>query len=107
MGSQKHNSRTNQLLNLLRARRGQDVPAYLVAQIGGLQYGARIHTLRQQGYVIVNRDEWHDGVRISWFRLEEPTPTSTPTASAPTPADSQPAAATLFGDISPDRSYRE
>jgi hypothetical protein len=49
-----------------------------------LQYGARIHTLRARGYVIVNRDEWHDGTRISWFRLEEPTPIPT-RAPAPTP----------------------
>jgi hypothetical protein len=28
--------------------------------------------LRQRGYVIVNRDEWHSGTRVSWFRLEEP-----------------------------------
>jgi hypothetical protein len=72
MGSQKRNSRTNRVLNLLRARRGQDVPAYEVAQVGGLQYGARVHALRQRGYVIVNRDEWHSGTRVSWFRLEEP-----------------------------------
>lgn len=104
VGSQKRNSRTDQLLNLFRARRGQDVPAYEVARIAGLQYGRAVHTLRKRGHVIFNREEWHDGVRITWFRLEEPTPVPTLTrVPGPTSASSD----SLFGDISPERSYLE
>jgi Helix-turn-helix domain len=70
MGSQKRNSQTSRALNLLRTHRGQWVAAYLVAQVAGLQYGSRIHTLRQRGYVISNRVEHHDGQTLGWFRLE-------------------------------------
>ena len=100
----KHNSQTDRVLNLLHARRGQEVPAYEVAQVGGLQYGARIHTLRERGYVILNRVERHQGQTLSWFKLEEKRPQleqPVPTSDAPIPAES------LFGDLSPDRSYRE
>lgn len=100
----KRNSQTNRVLNLLRARRGQEVPAYEVAQVGGLQYGARIHALRERGHVILNRVEHHQGQTLSWFKLEEKRPQVEqpgPTPDAPTPTES------LFGDIRPDRSYRE
>jgi hypothetical protein len=68
----QHRSQTNRVLDLLQARRGDWVPAYQVAAVGGLQYGVRVHTLRQLGHVIANRVEHHDGQVLSWFRLELP-----------------------------------
>jgi hypothetical protein len=96
----ERSSQTSRVLALLRAHRGQRVPCYLIAAVA-LQYNTRISELREQGYIIVNEHEYHDNQRLSWFRLEsEPTPTRAP---VPPPADP----GSLFGDISPDRSYRE
>jgi hypothetical protein len=97
-------SQRDRLLTLLKGRRGEWVALPQVMDVGGAQYNARVFELRGLGYRITNLTQESDGVRWSWFRLEigsAPTrPTPTPTAPAPQP-DS------LFGDISPDRSYRE
>jgi hypothetical protein len=55
------------------------------------QYSARIHELRRMGFKIENKTEIRDGVRHSWFRLENHQPVSN------TRAESQPT--TLF-DVS-------
>lgn len=57
----------------------------------GAQHGARLLELRQRGYSIENcmLVRSSDGMRLSWYRLTPKLPTS------------------LFGDLSPDRTYAE
>jgi hypothetical protein len=57
----------------------------------GAQHGARLRELRDRGHSIENvmLVRPADGVRLSWYRL---TPYRSPS---------------LFGDLSPERSYRE
>jgi|GEM_PF-2364532 len=72
------------VVRLLREHEGEDVPLFKIMEVGGAQYGARIHTARHKlGLKIVNRTKVIDGVRHSWFRL------------VPTPKSEQ---ATLFGE---------
>ncbi len=55
------------------------------------QHGARLKELRERGYSIENcmLVRASDGARLSWYRLTPHVPTS------------------LFGDLSPDRTYAE
>ena len=63
------------LLALLLSRRGEWIPAAEIAEVGGLQYGARLYELRhEQNYLIESRTErvrerGHSVVKRSWFRL--------------------------------------
>jgi hypothetical protein len=84
------------------------------------QYNARIHELRRGGFQIENNTKKVNGVRHSWFRLVRGPNQSTPDSQTDRiakarkwlsvargeriPAD---AAGSLFGDLSPDRSYTE
>ena len=68
----------SQILALLRAAHGGWVPLPKILALGIAQYNARIFSLRRAGFDIQNRIEEVDGVRHSWFRLVEPTPTPEP-----------------------------
>lgn len=91
----------SRLFQLLKDRIGEWIPAYEIAQVGGLQFGARLLELRASGHVITNGKEWHNGQMLSWYRLETP-----PGISRPAPASSTESQEQLF-DITPDRSYLE
>lgn len=69
-------SQREQILQLL-IEAGGEVPTTRLAEVGGLQYSARVHELRAAGHNILNRTEVRDGVRRGFFRLA-----STPNSSA-------------------------
>lgn len=107
------------ILELLISARGDWVPLPKITECAA-QYNSRIHELRHLGFLIENRTKEIDGVRHSWFRLVRGPEQS---AGGPQPdriakarkwlsvarGESIPATVTgsLFGDDSPDRSYRE
>ncbi len=66
--SARRNQR-QQILNMLIAARGGEVPSYELAKCA-LQYCARISELRAQGFRITSRTERHAGVVHGFFRLE-------------------------------------
>jgi hypothetical protein len=92
------NTQRGRLLGLLIAARGGWVPLAEVMAAGGAQYNARVHSIRHD--LRLNIQNWVEGSR-SWFRL---VPSPTP---APQPKPELPEQSKLFGDIAPDRSYRE
>jgi hypothetical protein len=61
----------DELLRLLKDRRGHWVPLPDILDLGIAQYNARIFELRAQlgKDAIQSRTEWHKGKRLSWFRL--------------------------------------
>lgn len=73
-----------------------------------LGYGRAIHDLRKKhGYIIANKIVMKDGKRNGFFRLgPPPTPRSAILRARrePPPAEAE---KTLFGDTTPDRTYRE
>jgi hypothetical protein len=69
MNSEHFTSQCDKVLGVLREANGDWVPLPKIAACA-LQYGARILTLRRRGYRIVNKTEYVNGVRHSWFRLE-------------------------------------
>ncbi len=98
-------------LDVLLAAHGREVPSVVLSRIS-LQYGARVKELRKLGFRIVNRTERRDGQVYGYFRLETGMPTTQGTTSIEEP-ESEPnspspeATGSLFGDLSPDRSYAE
>jgi hypothetical protein len=107
------------ILELLIAARGDWVPLPKITECAA-QYNARIHTLRRLGFRIENRTKEVAGVRYSWFRLvrgpDQPARGPQPDRIAKARewlsvarGESTPVGATgsLFGDHSPDWSYRE
>src|SRR5438128_26192 len=91
------------IIALMHASWPSWVPAVALSRIS-LQYGSRIFALRRKGWRISNRTETRDGLKYGYFRLgERPTPHRAKPVSQPMRAP----AASLFGDLSPDRSYRE
>jgi hypothetical protein len=76
-----------------------------------LQYSARIFSLRRKGWVIANKIEFANGVKRGFFRLgPKPVPRNAelrrsvpPPPATPPPVGSE----SLFGDLAPDRTYRE
>jgi Helix-turn-helix domain len=91
------------ILELFLARPGQWIPLWEILDLKISQFGARLLELRAEGYVIVNRKEWHGSQQLSWYRLEsEPTPTRIREAAPATQTSDS-----LFGDLSPERSYLE
>jgi hypothetical protein len=93
------------ILWLLDAAWPNWVPSPELAKIS-LQYGARIHGLRKKGWQISNRIEIVAGVRHGFFRLgSPPVPSSKVLRQVQSPPTAE--VATLFGDITPDRTYRE
>jgi hypothetical protein len=99
-------SQRDRLLALLKRHRGEWVALPQVQDAGGAQYNARIYELRGLGHRITNSTQEVDEVRRSWFRLEIASAPTRP-ISAPTEPTAPESTATLFGAISPDRSYRE
>jgi hypothetical protein len=79
------------VLSALSDPAGAWVAAFLLAQVGGLQFQTRIWELRHIfGYHIENREERRqDGTVLSFYRLVPKQPT------------------TLFDIAPPDRSYCE
>jgi Helix-turn-helix domain len=92
----------DRLLALLKSRAPDLVSLPDIIALGIAQYNARIFELRRLGHHIESKQK---GSR-SWFRLvtasaPSPVPESRPVRETPAKAES------LFGDLSPDRSYRE
>jgi hypothetical protein len=101
------NSRSSQetrILWLLQSSWPNEVPSPELAKIS-LQYGSRIFSLRKQGWLISNRARIVKGIRYGEFRLgAAPIRSNQELRQAKSEVSKQ---AGLFGDISPDRSYRE
>ena len=82
------------------------VPAPLLSRTS-LQYGRAIHSLRRQGWQVVNRVRLVDGVRHGEFRLESArVPWSRARKENPAPATT-PRAETLFGNLTKYRDPEE
>jgi hypothetical protein len=93
----------NRLLDLLKNQSPYWVPISDVVSIAGFQYGARIFELRRLGHRIEN--DPGRAFRLVTRPISEAT---TPTPAATERAEESPAnRESLFGELSPDRSYRE
>ena len=88
------------ILWLLEAAWPAWTPAPSLAKIS-LQYGARVHSLRRKGWLIVNRVRIVDGQRHGEFRLGAvPVPASKELRQHPTlPAEQT---GSLFPDLAPE-----
>jgi hypothetical protein len=73
-------SQRNRILDLLKTRSPEWVPAFEVAAIA-LQYNTRLKELRKVGHSVENKTERCHGTIRSWFRLA-------PQSGAPAPAPS-------------------
>lgn len=94
-----------EILQLLISERGGWISLPRIAH-HAKQYNARLFELRRLGFPIENKTKTVDGVRHSWFRLQpSKSADRDPVATAQVAETSIPA--TLFGDISPDRTYTE
>jgi hypothetical protein len=105
--SNSRNTQRAKVLGRLIEARGEEIPAPELARIGGLQFQTRIWEIRHKlGIEVENRTERRDGQVLSWYRL---VPNATaPLAPLPAPVSpDNPQSETLFGNISPERSYRE
>jgi hypothetical protein len=71
--------------------------------LGVAQYNSRVLELRRLGFRIENRRE----AKRSWFRLVAGPSLPTPAPAPVFPPASTPDTESLFGDISPDRTYEE
>jgi hypothetical protein len=98
------------ILNLLHDAWPDWVPATALSQIS-LQYSARIFSIRRKkGIQIANRTEMKGGVKHGFFRLGNAPIPSNRERRANQPekgANSIDRPGSLFGDLAPDRSYRE
>ena len=80
------------------------VPAPELARIA-LGYGRAIHSLRRKkGWEIANKVEFVDGKKHGFFRMG---PRPVPSNKALRAVKEITASESLFGDISPDRTYQE
>jgi hypothetical protein len=102
--SDARKSQGDRILWVLQAGWPNWVPAPELAKIS-LQYNARIFSLRRRrGWLIANRVRIVDGIKHGEFRLgSRPVPSSKELRQNPSPVPS----GSLFGDLSPDRTYRE
>jgi hypothetical protein len=79
----RQRSHVDAIVALLRSRHGEWVALSEIMQVGGAQYGARIHFARHVlGLHIENRSELTEVARQSWFRLrtnEQPISSRSPT----------------------------
>lgn len=95
----------SRLLSLLKSRQGLWVPLPDILALGFSQFGARLLEIRRDGHTILNKTEHRDGKVLSWYKL---VPNQN---SAKTVVESGDhhigATGSLFGDISPDRTYAE
>jgi hypothetical protein len=99
----------NRILMMLHASWPNWTPAPELARIS-LQYCARIRELRDAGWLISNRVERRGRSKHGFYRLgSPPTPSNRElrASQAEKSANSIDPPASLFGDISPDRSYAE
>ena len=87
------------ILDLLLSARGREVPSVALSRIS-LQYGARVKELRELGFKIQNRTERRSDKVCGYFRLQSG-------AGKESHEPIKAASATLFGNLSPDRSYAE
>jgi hypothetical protein len=87
----KRKSHRERVLDALSNPVGPWVAAFVLAQVGGLQFQTRIWELRHIfGYTIENKEERRaDGTVLSSYRLLPDAPT------------------TLFEMLPPDRTYQE
>ena len=94
------------ILWVLQAAWPNWTPAPDLARIA-LGYGRAIHSLRhKKGWLITNRIEIVNGKRHGFFRLgSRPVPSSKELRARREPPAAE--AATLFGDLLPDRTYQE
>ena len=94
----------DKILWMLQAAWPGWVPSPQLARIS-LQYSARIFSLRRKkGWLIENRVRTVDGVKHGEFRLgPRPIPSSKELRAVKGTVESN----SLFGDLSPDRTYRE
>jgi hypothetical protein len=90
----------DRILALLKDCAPAWVPLPDILALGIAQYGARIFELRRLGHRIESKQ---DGDR-SWFRLVTAL-ASTPDAMSPTTQEPVADPESLFGELSPDRSY--
>jgi hypothetical protein len=94
------------ILDRLVAERGGWVPAIELSRLS-IQYSARIHEIRKLGFAVENRTEHVAGKVHGFYRLAlgVSQPAVKP-AEIPQPKP-QPreGSLSLFGDISPERSY--
>lgn len=111
MSKNQRRSQADIILSALQAGWPSWVPSLTLSRLS-LQYQARVFELRKAGWEIQNRVRtMADGSKRGEYRLGSkglgvdrlPRPVITPTA--PTQADH--CEGSLFGDITPDRSYRE
>ena len=96
------------ILELFLNARGAEVSLLQIPSLGIAQFGARIYEFRHElGFRISNRTGIINGQRRSWYRPESgsPKPQASPQPLQPSPPPE--VKSTLFGDISPDRSYSE
>jgi hypothetical protein len=92
------------------AERGEEVGLPEILSLRIAQYGTRLKELRGEGHIIHNRTERRDGRVLSWYRLVSKPATSQPQNTLRNTRQSQTSpteTASLFGDLSPDRSYAE
>jgi hypothetical protein len=91
-------TRANQqsrILGLLVA--GGDWASLLAIKECAAQYNSRIFELRRLGFRIANKIREVEGMRMSWFRLESPSPPALSTADAsPQPKEISPEKASSF-----------
>jgi hypothetical protein len=88
------------ILNLLTASYPDWTPAPALARIS-LQYSARIHSLRRQGWEIANKIEHKDGAKHGYFRLAAPLTRPNPAPRAHSRQIDHHQSDSLFGDLSP------
>jgi hypothetical protein len=101
----KRKPQRDRLLGLFISARGREISLSEILTLNIAQFGARILELRRLGFRIVNRTEISDGKKLSWYRLDH---SQIPALTAPNATDkiTEPTNS-LFGDLTPDRSYRE
>jgi hypothetical protein len=86
-----------------------------ILALGIAQYSARIFELRGMGFRIENRRERVDGVLHTYFRLNggsasvvpRPAPANSDSVFVVRSKPNREPSGSLFGDISPDRTYQE
>jgi hypothetical protein len=91
-----------QLLALLKAYSPNLAPLHEVVDVAGFQYSARIFELRRLGHRIEN--EPGRGFRLI---THPPAAFESRKIEAPEPASHSQESSSLFGDLTPDRTYSE
>jgi hypothetical protein len=97
-------SQRQQILDLLRAARGGEVPSLALSRIS-LQYGARVKELRELGFQIQisNRTERRAGKVNGYFRMESAPGEQPHSSSNPTLTRAATGSFPEFGSLAPER----